>query len=174
MKLNLGCGDKKKDGYVNVDVVGSPDVAWDLACFPWPFEDNSADEVYSEHFLEHVIDYDKTILEMHRILKPNGKLHFRVPHFRSACTPWHLHHWDFSVFTCRRLGEAFPYLWEGRQLFIVDSIYIRFPQLAFLPRFLVRFFECIANIHAAAWDYFGLVIDELEFVGHKREGTPHK
>ena len=36
MKYNLGCGDKKIDGYVNVDVCGTPDVTCDLAVFPWP------------------------------------------------------------------------------------------------------------------------------------------
>lgn len=44
MKLNLGCGDKKYDGYVNVDLHGSPDVTCDLSVFPWPFEDASAEE----------------------------------------------------------------------------------------------------------------------------------
>ena len=51
MKYNLGCGDKKIDGYVNVDVCGTPDVTWDRAVFPGPIESNSADEVFSEHFL---------------------------------------------------------------------------------------------------------------------------
>ena len=169
MKLHLGCGDKKLEGYVNVDMYGSPDVVADLSRFPWPFESNSADEIFSEHFLEHVIDYEKTILEIHRILKPDGALCFRVPHFRNACTPWHLHRWQFSVFTCKRLGESFAYLWEGRQLFTTDSIKIRYTFVGFLPRFFWRLLEKLANIHAEGWDYLGFMIDEVEFRGRKRD-----
>ena len=36
IKLHLGSGHKKKDGYVNVDKVGTPDVLHDLEVFPWP------------------------------------------------------------------------------------------------------------------------------------------
>ena len=79
MKINFGCGDKKLAGYVNVDICGEPDVRTDLSKFPWPFESECADEVYSEHFLEHVKDFESTIFELHRILKPDGILHFKVP-----------------------------------------------------------------------------------------------
>jgi ubiquinone/menaquinone biosynthesis C-methylase UbiE len=174
MKLHLGCGNKKLEGYVNVDVVGNPDKVCDLSSYPWPFDDNSADEIFSEHFLEHVLDYDRTILEMYRILKPNGKLCFRVPHFRSACTPWHLHKWDFSVFTCKRLGEAVPYLWGGKQLFVTESIRIRYTLIGFIPRFIWAILDFFANINPEAWDYLGFLIDEVEYVGRKVPSTPEK
>lgn len=174
MKLHLGCGPKKLDGYVNVDAVGNPDKVCDLSVFPWPFEDDSADEIFSEHFLEHVQDYDKTILEMYRILKPDGLLRFRVPHFRNACTPWHLHKWDFSVFTCKRLGESFPYLWGGRQLFATQSIRIRYTFVGFIPRFFWAILEFFANINPEAWDYLGFLIDEVEYAGRKLPGPSAK
>jgi predicted SAM-dependent methyltransferase len=167
MKLNVGCGDKKVEGYVNVDVVGNPDKVCDLSTFPWPFEDNSADEIFAEHFLEHVKDFEATILEIHRILKPNGKLCFRVPHFRNAMAPWHLHHWQFSTITCKHLGEACAYSWNSRQLFETDAIRIRF---VFINRFnfLWRCLESLANINPFAWDYLGLLIDEIEYTGRKK------
>lgn len=174
MKLHLGCGSKHLEGYVNVDVVGTPDKKCDLSVFPWPFEDNSAEEIFSEHFLEHVHDYERTIQEMHRILKPNGKLLFRVPHFRNACTPWHLHKWDFSVFTCKRLGESIPYLWDGKQLFDTESIRIRYTFVGVIPRCFWAVLEFFANIHPEAWDYLGFLIDEVEYVGRKRADTPAK
>ncbi len=167
MRLHIGCGDKILDGYVNVDLFGKPDVVCDLTIFPWPFEDNSADEIFSEHFIEHVIDYEQTILEMYRILKPDGKLHFRVPHFRNAVTPWHLHRWDFSVFTCGRLCESYPYLWNGRVLFRKEAIRIRYTFIGCIPRFFWCCLEAVANISPEGWDYLGFLIDEVEFIGRK-------
>ncbi len=167
MKINLGCGEKIIDGYVNVDAVGNPTVVCDLSAFPWPFEDNSADEIFSEHFLEHVVDFEKTILEMHRILKPNGKLYFKVPHFRSSFNPWHLHKWNFSIITCMHVGQAIPYQWGGRQLFVTKSIRIRYAFIPYFPRIFWKMLECVANINPAAWDYLGFLIDEIEYIGHK-------
>jgi len=46
-----------------------------------PFEDNSIDELYSYHFLEHVSDLDATLKEIYRVLKPGGKNIGTVPHF---------------------------------------------------------------------------------------------
>ena len=56
MKLNLGCGQNRLDGYVNADrePVVEPDVVMDLEEFPWPFDEHSVDEVMANHVLEHV------------------------------------------------------------------------------------------------------------------------
>lgn len=165
MKLNLGCGEKMREGYVNVDVCGTPDIKCNLSVFPWPFEDNSIDEVFSEHFLEHVLDYEKTVLEMHRILKKDGILHFKVPYFKSMAFPWHLHHYAFSSMTCRLLCEARPYQFGGRKLF--EEISLRFNYLYFLRPTLRRLFSFCANLFQGKWEYLGLPIDEIEFVARK-------
>ena len=56
MDLNLGCGDKKLPGFVNVDLFGNPDIKHDLNIAPYPFKDNSVDYIISEHCLEHLIE----------------------------------------------------------------------------------------------------------------------
>jgi SAM-dependent methyltransferase len=91
MKLNLGCGDKILEGYVNVDVVESragktPDVLCDLHQLT-PFEDGVADEVMAIHVVEHfwrweVVDILK---EWSRVLKPGGKMILECPNLVSAC-----------------------------------------------------------------------------------------
>jgi SAM-dependent methyltransferase len=89
MKLNLGCGQNKLAGYVNVDKYAAcePDRIADLEVIPWPFADGSADEIMMTHVLEHLgRDTDvflSIIKEIHRVLKPGAKLHIRVPHPRS-------------------------------------------------------------------------------------------
>jgi SAM-dependent methyltransferase len=164
MRLNLGCGDKKLAGYLNVDTCCEPDHVCDLSQFPWPWDDNSVDEVFSSHFLEHVEDYEQTILEIHRILKPNGILQFRVPHFRNPLTPWHLHRWQFSIYTPERLCQKLPYQWGGRQLFAKVSTRINF---ASIRRSVALPLGVLANLFPLFWDWAGLPIDEVEFVGRK-------
>ena len=90
-KLNLGCGDKLLEGYINVDVAPSrrglePDVLCDLHELS-PFENESIDEILSVHVIEHfwrweVIDILK---EWRRVLKPGGQLILECPNLQSAC-----------------------------------------------------------------------------------------
>lgn len=88
VKINLGCGHFPKKGYVNVDKVKNPnvDVVWDLENIPYPFQNDSADEIYAEHVLEHLNNPIDVIKECHRILKPNGRLLIKVPHFTRGFT----------------------------------------------------------------------------------------
>ena len=91
MKLNLGCGDKILDGFVNVDVVESragkrPDVICDLHKLT-PFEDESADEVMAIHVVEHFWRWEvlDILKEWVRVLKPGGKMILECPNLISAC-----------------------------------------------------------------------------------------
>jgi len=87
-KLNLGSGEQKKDGYVNLDWqdLTNPDVKHDLNKFPYPFSDNELDLIEAFHVLEHLDKPFDVMGELHRILKPGGKLVIRVPHFSRGFT----------------------------------------------------------------------------------------
>ena len=54
LRLNLGCGEDHKPGYINVDKYGNPDVLHDLEEFPWPWDDESVEEILMKHILEHL------------------------------------------------------------------------------------------------------------------------
>ncbi|MGH7999079.1 MAG: hypothetical protein ACREPR_06535 [Brasilonema sp.] len=41
LRLNLGCGAKRLDGYINVDKFGTPDLRFDLETFPYPWANDS-------------------------------------------------------------------------------------------------------------------------------------
>ena len=88
MKLNLGSGSKILKGYVNVDKFQyyKPDVVHDLEKFPYPFEDNSVDEILLSHVLEHIGQnpdvFNNIIKELYRICKNNSIVDIRVPHPR--------------------------------------------------------------------------------------------
>ena len=80
-KLNLGSGEVKKPGFLNVDLYPGGDVTLDLR-LGLPFESDCCDLIFSEHFFEHV-DYPEPItqllIECLRVLRPGGELRFSVP-----------------------------------------------------------------------------------------------
>jgi ubiquinone/menaquinone biosynthesis C-methylase UbiE len=96
VKLNIGCGKKRIEGYVNIDVSDKfrPDVIADMCRLP--YKDGTIDEIYTSHTLEHVRDFRKGMKEMHRVLKQGGTLTIVVP-YPASLTTYHPHHiWYFS------------------------------------------------------------------------------
>ena len=90
MKLNLGCGQNLKQGYVNIDKYPTfaPDLVWDLEKTPWPFEAGSVEAISACHVLEHLGQATDVFLavmqELNRVLRPGGTIEIKVPHHQSA------------------------------------------------------------------------------------------
>jgi SAM-dependent methyltransferase len=83
LRLNLGSGGTVRPGYWGVDLLALPgvDVQADLnRPLDW-LPDASVDAVYSRHALEHVEQILPLMRELHRVLRPGGRLHLVVPHF---------------------------------------------------------------------------------------------
>ncbi|MBU1108933.1 MAG: class I SAM-dependent methyltransferase [Candidatus Riflebacteria bacterium] len=97
-KLNLGCGEFKKEGYVNVDcfAVSEPDIRHDLNSFPYPFEENSFTLIEADHLLEHLNDPFQVMRELYRIGADGCKIKLRMPHFSRGFTHAQ-HHRGFDV-----------------------------------------------------------------------------
>jgi ubiquinone/menaquinone biosynthesis C-methylase UbiE len=88
MKLNLGCGSKILENYTNLDKFDyyNPNVVHDLEVTPYPFEDNSVDEILMSHVLEHIGQdpdiFNNIIKELYRICKNKSIIEIIVPHPR--------------------------------------------------------------------------------------------
>jgi hypothetical protein len=89
IRLNLGCGDKILEGYINVDFAESrkgnkPDVIADLRALK--FDHDFADEILSVHVIEHFYQWEAEDLLNHwkHILKPKGKLVLECPNILTA------------------------------------------------------------------------------------------
>lgn len=85
MKVNLGSGLKKLDGFVNVDhdVLTNPDFVVDLEKDKLPFEDNSVDEMRAHHILEHMGEGFLSLMqEIYRVCKNGAIIDIAVPHHR--------------------------------------------------------------------------------------------
>ncbi len=89
LKLNLGCGNRKMAGFLNVDCVAvcQPDQVVDLEKTPWPWEDHAVDEIKLIHVLEHLGQSTDVFLsiikEMYRICRDGSRIEIIVPHPRS-------------------------------------------------------------------------------------------
>ena len=83
--LDLGCGNKKREGTIGVDYNDrtAADIVHNLNSFPYPFDDESIDEIYLDNTLEHLDDVMRVMEEVYRIVKPGGKVKIIVPYFRS-------------------------------------------------------------------------------------------
>lgn len=83
VKLNLGCWVFKREGWVNIDI--DPQFADVVAdCNNLPYADNSVDEIYAGHILEHCPDTYKALAEWKRVLKPGGKIGVCIPDMAKA------------------------------------------------------------------------------------------
>ena len=120
IRLNLGSGARPMEGWTNVDFYHpQADQKVDLFTFPWPWADNSVDEVAMFHFLEHFPDPQPAILEVHRILKPGGVFWVKVPHAHNsiAHSIGHKSHFTWKTFQDMTSGILSWYLWPRPELF---------------------------------------------------------
>ena len=85
----------------------------DLNHLPYPFRDAAFDVIEASHVIEHLDRPFAVMKELHRLLKPGGVLHIKVPHFSRGFThAEHAHGFDvtFPLYlkpdTNRRPGGA--------------------------------------------------------------------
>lgn len=102
-KLDIGCGHRKHAGAIGLDVVGSTqaDVVCDLNRPPWPFDDDTFDDVFAYNILEHLPNTVATMAEIHRICRNDARVHIETPHhaaLESWEDPTHVHHFSLDSF----------------------------------------------------------------------------
>ena len=87
MKLHIG-GKEKKEGWkiLNIQKFEGVDFLGDISDLS-QFEDNSIQEVYASHVIEHVPQkkVNETLKGVYRILSENGKFYISVPDMDVLC-----------------------------------------------------------------------------------------
>ena len=103
-ELLIGCGNKREKLFwipaegkewknlttLDFDKDCNPDVVHDLEDLPYPFDDNSFDEIHAYEVLEHTGNqgdwkfFFDQFSELHRILKPDGIICATVPMWNSV------------------------------------------------------------------------------------------
>ena len=127
-KLNLGCGRDIRPGYVNLDLAKIPglDVVADLEK-PLPFADDSFDEIFTAHVLEHVSDLFALLAELRRICRPGAVIRIYVPHlsfFGAYTDPTHKRF--FGYFSFDYFTEGGVYNFYSHLRFRIRKRQIRF------------------------------------------------
>jgi predicted SAM-dependent methyltransferase len=133
-RMNLGCGEILKEGFLNVDMIPTGDVTVDLRRY-LPFDTDCCDLIFSEHCFEH-FDYPGQISgllrECLRILRPGGELRLSIPdtewplsdygngmdapYFR-ACKE---NHWHPAGYTTRIEHINYHFRQDGEHRFAYD------------------------------------------------------
>jgi len=84
-KLEVGCGNSKRKGYIGMDIANldGVDIVHDMNIAPWPFENDTFEEIIFDDVLEHSKDLLVVLSEVYRISKNGCKIKISVPHFSS-------------------------------------------------------------------------------------------
>lgn len=178
-KLNLGCGEFKKPGYINVDFdsVSTPDIRHDLNVFPYPFEDDAFELVEADHVLEHLESPFRAMRELHRITRRGGAIVVRVPHFSRGFTHPE-HRCGFDVTFPFYFQPSFKGGYQGVELelrglrlswfaqpYLKETVLPR--PVHFLARLAGRVLDFLANrapfFCSRAWCYLVGGFEEVEF-----------
>ena len=100
MKLNIGCGRRILDGWVNIDRTPvTPEVfQGDLCHGLFDIPDEAASEVLLDNVIEHLEDIPKAMKEIERVTQSGAKIIIKTPHF-SSLDSWRdpTHRWHLAL-----------------------------------------------------------------------------
>mgnify|MGYP001614077744 CR=1 FL=1 len=102
-KINLGCGNVKISGFLGVDRLKTQavDLVHDLNIIPYPFVDNSVEEIIMDNTLEHLGDVIVIMEELYRVCRNGAIIKISLPYFKSSgafADPTHKHFFTENSF----------------------------------------------------------------------------
>jgi len=114
MKIDLGCGKKKKEGYVGIDLIETADIQKDMYEYLRALSDNSVDAVNAFHSFEHLTktDFLNVFKEILRVCKNGAKIEIGVPYSSQAVNVTNPYHFTFFNehtfrFFCREKNDKY-------------------------------------------------------------------
>lgn len=148
--LNLGCGRKRVEGAINLDVTPETgaDVVHDLNQAPWPFPDNSFREILAYDVIEHLENTVGVMEEIHRVACDGAMVRLTVPHYSCSnafTDPTHRHY--FGRF-------SFDYFTESHELSFYTKARFRERscQIIFHPSFVNKLVWRLANRFPSSYE----------------------
>ncbi|MBI4149929.1 class I SAM-dependent methyltransferase [Candidatus Woesearchaeota archaeon] len=106
VKNDVICVDITPFNLTHIKKMGFKAVRHDLQCFPYPFENKSADTIISFCVIAHLKNYFDYLQECLRILKDDGVLLFKAPNAKLELNQNHYYHFEERALikTLERVG----------------------------------------------------------------------
>ena len=117
LKIDLGCGSRKKEGTIGIDMQAEPGVDYvlNLQADPLPFPDQSVEYIHSAHFLEHLENGNyvvKIFKEISRVCVDGAELELWGPYNWSNSAFVLGHNLFFNEDHYLHLGFWYSEIWE--------------------------------------------------------------
>lgn len=128
MKLNLGCADRKFDGFLGVDICPPAEIIADLSK-RWPWDDSSIEAIKAFDIIEHLPDRILTMNEAWRVLQQACEMEIEVPDAIGPGAyqdPTHVSYWTMNSFQYFEHGsfaqKRFAKAYGIKASFIIDKL----------------------------------------------------
>lgn len=114
MKLNLGCGNTVKPGFINIDKIRGEGIVYsDLEYGLQIIQNESVDYIEAHHVLEHIVNFEYLIQEFARVCKKGAKIDIVVPLAHSlwdVADPSHVRRFNHRTFEyfCEHFSTSYP------------------------------------------------------------------
>jgi predicted SAM-dependent methyltransferase len=180
MKLNLGCGKRILEGYVNCDELAESGVDKIVNLDKrLPFDDDVAEEVLLENVIEHVNEPYKLMVEVWRVSKNGAKVILEAPHTSSGVLAGSLAHkrtginaYSFETF---KVDNAYNYYSPARfKIVKMEYLCSAFPFWKFLNKHFFEKHIYLTEFVFANFLNFNIFKVELEVVKHWSFGHGEK
>jgi SAM-dependent methyltransferase len=90
MKIDVGCGNTPKKGYIGIDKYPKKKVNIVAEAHDLPYKDGEVDEIRCSHMIEHILEPKVTqvLAEFNRVLKSGGELVLICPDMERMFEMW--------------------------------------------------------------------------------------
>lgn len=132
MKLDIGCGQNKKNGFIGLDCLemSEVDIVCDLDKEKIPLENSIVKEVYSRHFMEHTTNLVSVMEEIWRICEDNAKITIAVPYYNSIGAfrdPTHKIFFTYDTFDYFTVTDKYPSFYSEAKFEIIKKSILFYP-----------------------------------------------
>ena len=135
LRLHIGSGQTRIDGFINIDQLPGSDLCLNLNTTRLPFKDDSVDCVFSYHALEHFDNYLFALSEIWRVLRHGGRMLIEVPYVTlseyNLVNPYHKNHFNEFSFDFFEIGKLKASANEGSPILFTKGWH----KFHYLPEF---------------------------------------
>jgi SAM-dependent methyltransferase len=157
LSIDVGCGAKKRPGYVGVDAlpVEGVDHVLDLASQPLPFADQSVGQIFSSHCIEHVHEPLPLLRELTRVSSHGARIELWAPYSWHGDAHFYSHVSPFNERQFLHMGVYHPAYWAtemGAKWALREVVFSIFPHVledlednGVSVGFALRYFKDVAH-----------------------------